>query len=92
VTESAALRIKGDWQLQDAKANLSQVVNRALEDGPQRITRHGRAAAVVLSNRDFNELVARKRGSLADFLERSALKGVDIPERDHGDTGREIDL
>jgi prevent-host-death family protein len=92
VTGPAALRIKGNWQLQDAKANFSHVVNRALEDGPQRITRHGRPAAVLLSNRDFDELVARKRGSLVEFLERSPLKGVDIPERDHGDTGREIDL
>ena len=92
MTESTALRIKGEWQLQDAKANLSQVLNRALEDGPQRITRHGRDAAVLLSKRDFDVLVARKRGSLVEFLARSPLKGVAIPDRDHGDTGREIDL
>jgi prevent-host-death family protein len=86
------VRIKGDWQLQDAKANLSQVVNRALEDGPQRITRHGRAAAVLLSERDFQRLTARKRGSLVEFFAKSPLRGLVIPERDHSDTGREIDL
>lgn len=92
MTGSSALRIKGDWQLQDAKANFSQVVNRAIEDGPQRITRHGQPAAILLSKRDFDQLVARKRGSLVDFLQRSPLSGIDIPDRDPSDTGREIDL
>jgi antitoxin Phd len=87
-----AVRVKGDWQLQDAKANLSQVVNKALEEGPQRITRHGRAAAVLVSERDFKRLVARKRGSLVDFLARSPLRELEIPERDRSDTGREIKL
>ncbi len=86
------MHIKSEWQLQDAKANFSQVVNRALDEGPQRITRHGRAAAVVLSEQDFERLVARKRGSLTDFLARSALRDVDIDVRDHSDTGREIVL
>ena len=86
------VRVKGDWQLQDAKANLSQVVNKALEEGPQRITRHGRPAAVLLSERDFERLLKRKRGSLSEFFARSALRGLEIPERDHSDTGREIDL
>jgi prevent-host-death family protein len=88
--ESTAVRIKGDWQLQEAKANLSQVVNRALEDGPQRITRHGRPAAVLLSERDFEQLAARKRGSLVEFLAR--FRGLEIPDRDRTDTVREIDL
>jgi prevent-host-death family protein len=87
-----AVRVKGDWQLQDAKANLSQVVNKALEEGPQRITRHGRAAAVLVSERDFERLVARKRGSLVDFLAHSPLGDLEIPERDLRDTGREIKL
>jgi antitoxin Phd len=87
-----AVRVKGDWQLQDAKANLSQVVNKALEEGPQRITRHGRAAAVLVSERDFERLVARKRDSLVDFFARSPLGELEIPERDPRDTGREIKL
>jgi antitoxin Phd len=90
VTESMAVRIKGDWQLQDAKANLSQVVNRALEDGPQRITRHGRPAAVLLSERDFKELAARKRGSLVEFF--AQFRGLEIPDPNPADTVREIDL
>jgi len=86
------MHVKADWQLQDAKANLSQVVNRALDDGPQRITRHGRGAAVVLSERDYQRLIARTRGSLVEFLARSPFRGVPMDVRDHGDTGREVEL
>jgi prevent-host-death family protein len=86
------MRVKADWPLQDAKANLSQVVNRALEDGPQRITRHGRGAAVVLSERDFQRLVGRKRHSLVEFLAKSGLRGLDLDVRNHDDVGREVEF
>ncbi|HEV2740590.1 MAG TPA: type II toxin-antitoxin system Phd/YefM family antitoxin [Candidatus Elarobacter sp.] len=86
------MHVKTEWQLQDAKANLSQLVNRALEEGPQRITRHGRGAAVVLSERDYDRLIARTRGSLSEFLARSPLRGVPMDVRDHADTGREVDF
>jgi prevent-host-death family protein len=29
------------WKLQDAKARFSEVVDRALDDGPRVVTRHG---------------------------------------------------
>ena len=86
------MHVKTEWQLQDAKANLSQLVNRALDEGPQRITRHGRGAAVVLSERDYERLVARTRGTLSEFLARSPLGAVEIDVRNHDDAGREIDL
>jgi prevent-host-death family protein len=37
------------WQLQEAKNRFSQVVERALKQGPQIITRHGIEAVIVLS-------------------------------------------
>ncbi len=64
------------WQLQDAKARLSEVVKSAERDGPQEITVHGRPAAVVLSSNDY----LRLRGgaaSLVDFMRRSPLHGLD---------------
>ncbi len=84
------MHVKAEWQLQDAKANFSQVVNRALDEGPQRITRHGRAAAVLLSERDFERLLRRTRGSLMAFLAHSALRGLELDVRDHDDIGREV--
>jgi antitoxin Phd len=41
------------WKLQDAKARFSEVVDRALRDGPQIVTRHGEKAVVVVAYRDF---------------------------------------
>ena len=41
------------WQLQEAKQQFSEVVRRALTDGPQVVTRHGRDAVVVVSAADF---------------------------------------
>jgi prevent-host-death family protein len=35
------------WQLQDAKARLSEVVKRAEKEGPQGITVHGHSTAKV---------------------------------------------
>lgn len=87
---SDAFKVETDWQLQEAKANLSQVVNRAVEYGPQRITRHGRGAAVLVSERDYQRLVARSRGTLSQFLSGSPLAEVDIDVRDRGDIGREL--
>ena len=52
------------WQLQEAKQHLSEVVRRALKDGPQIVTRHGRDVVVVLSAEEFARLKDR-----ADFKE-----------------------
>jgi prevent-host-death family protein len=37
------------WQLQEAHNHLRDVTDRALDQGPQRITRHGKQAVVVVS-------------------------------------------
>jgi len=41
------------WQLQEAKARFSEVVNQALAQGPQTVTRRGRAAVVVVAVDEF---------------------------------------
>ena len=53
------------WQLQEAKQRFSELVRRALEQGPQVVTRHGEAAVVVVAAHEFDEL----RGGKADFKE-----------------------
>jgi prevent-host-death family protein len=44
------------WQLQEAKQRFSELVRRALEDGPQVVTRHRREAVVVVSMAEFRRL------------------------------------
>jgi prevent-host-death family protein len=46
----------GTWSLADAKAKLSEVVERAKTQGPQHLTKNGKDAAVVLSAEDYRRL------------------------------------
>jgi len=62
------------WQLQEAKNKLSRVVDNAMQDGPQIITKRGVEVAVVISFADYQRLVA-KRGKLSAFFRESPLVG-----------------
>ena len=42
------------WQLQDAKARFSEVVRRAVEQGPQHVTVNGEERAVIVSAREYD--------------------------------------
>lgn len=63
------------WQLQAAKARLSELVRSSETEGPQEITLHGRAAAVVLSKADYDRLTGRKP-SLLELVRQSPLAGA----------------
>jgi prevent-host-death family protein len=65
------------WQLQEAKNKFSSLVERAQNDGPQVVTKHGKEAVVVLSVDDYNKLTRPKK-NLAKFIRKSPLSGVDI--------------
>lgn len=60
------------WRLQDAKTQLSQVVEAALRGEPQHITRNGKPAVVVLSEQAFESLQRSAQvaapGSIAHLL------------------------
>ncbi len=55
------------WQLQEAKARLSEVVRRAVDDGPQHVSVRGELAAVVVSEKDYRQLTS-KRPSIVDHI------------------------
>lgn len=76
------------WSLADAKARLSEVVDRARSDGPQEITRHGKPAAVVVSIDAWRALQVR-REPLVAFLRRG-LREIDVERQ--SDPGRDVDL
>ena len=68
------------WQIQEAKNKLSEVVEGALEEGPQILTRRGVEVAVVLSFSEYQEM-KKKQTSLLEFFQRSPLAELDL-ERD----------
>ena len=70
------------WQLQEAKADLSELEKTAQNNGLQQITVHGKPAAVVVSCYDYARL-ARSKPSFVGLMRQSPLIGVDLQlERD----------
>lgn len=72
--------MKSTWQLQEAKNQLSVVVENALTKGPQTITRHGEPAVVVVAAADFKKSKARRK-SILELFEPLRGLGLEI-ERD----------
>jgi antitoxin Phd len=69
------------WPLQDAKARFSELVRKAQDEGPQRVTVHGRESVVVLSVEDYVRLTGARSGQLlVDLLASSPLakSGADV--------------
>lgn len=64
------------WKFQDAKAKLSELVDTALRDGPQMITRRGKDTVVVLPATDYARLTERPKKSLIDTF----LDGPKVPD------------
>ena len=61
-----------DWRLADAKNRFSELVTKALTDGPQRVRRRNQAV-IVLSEDDYQRLRG-ERTNLRDYL----LNGPDL--------------
>ena len=80
-----------NWQLQDAKNRFSEVVQKAIEQGPQIITRRGVKTVVILSVEDYQRLTDPKM-NIIDFFRKSPLKDAMIDLTRDEDIGREIDL
>lgn len=82
------------WQLQEAKNRLSEVVECALRNGPQTITRHGKEAVIVVASADYRKLSQRLQNgkSLLDFFLKSPLRNSGLKIQRDRDPGRNFDL
>lgn len=80
----------GTWTLAVAKARFSEVVDRA-QAGPQTITRNGKPSAVIVSAEEWARKTLRK-GTLAEFLLASPLRGADLELERQGDRPRDVTL
>jgi len=69
--------MRKSWQLQEAKNKLSEVIEKAIEEGPQHITKHGKEAAVVLSSKEYERLT-RGKSDLVEFFQQSPLRGIKL--------------
>ena len=79
------------WQLQQAKGKFSEVVKRALSEGPQNITMRGEPVAVLISRAEYARLTHPKPG-FVEFMRGSPMAGLALDiERQSGLT-REVTL
>ena len=70
---------RGVWQLRDAKARFSEVVQRAHEEGPQRVTVRGKKEVVVVTADEFRKLKGEVTGRvLVDALANSPLREIEF--------------
>jgi len=60
------------WQLQEAKNKLSEVVDEALTNGPQIITKRGIDTVIVLSYAEYRKML-RVKQPLSAFFRDSPL-------------------
>lgn len=81
----------GTWAVAEAKARLSEVIHRALSEGPQTITRSGRRTAVVVSAEEW-ERKTKRTGTLAEFFAASPLRGSGLTIERTKEGPREIEL
>ena len=80
-----------NWTVAEAKAKFSEVMERAMSEGPQTITRNGHKAVVVVGAEEWQRKTKRV-GTLVEFFANSPLRGSGIQLRRIKGRLRKIDL
>ncbi len=78
------------WTVANAKAKLSEVIDRA-QSTPQTITRNGKPSVVMVSVEEWQRKTARK-GTLAEFLMASPLRGIKVDLERQRDEPRDLPI
>jgi prevent-host-death family protein len=80
-----------NWTVAEAKAKFSEIIERAMSEGPQTITRKGRTAAIVVGAEEWQRKTQRA-GNLAEFFAASPLRGSELKVRRRKAPLRKISL
>lgn len=74
--------VLNSWPVQDAKARFSEMLETTIKQGPQLVTKHGRAAAVLVPVQQWEAMQAGARPSLKQWLlDRNGPFDLNIPPR-----------
>jgi prevent-host-death family protein len=67
----------GTWGVAQAKAQFSEVIEKAMTEGPQEITKGGKDAVVIVSKKEWMERTeqSKPKQNMAEFLLNSPLRG-----------------
>jgi prevent-host-death family protein len=79
------------WTVAQAKAKFSEIIDRAMSEGPQTITRQGRTAVVVVGAEEWQRKTNRV-GTLAEFFAKSPLRGSGLKFQRRKDRPRKVNL
>ena len=69
------------WQLQEAKARFSELIDDTLEKGPQVVTRRGVETAVVVSIDEWRRLQGPSKPDWKTILLEGPRFDIPLPER-----------
>jgi prevent-host-death family protein len=86
-----SLPTNSTWQLQEAKNRFSEVVEQALQQGPQTVTRHGREAVVIMAYEEFRRMSAPKK-SLLECLQVPREYATELDIERSRELPRDIEL
>ena len=78
-----------NWQIQQAKARFSELVDRTLKEGPQTVTRHGKVVAVMVPVEHYRRMRTHGK-SFKAMLAAAPLQGVRITRS--RETSRVVDF
>jgi antitoxin Phd len=78
-----------NWQIQQAKARFSEMVERTLKEGPQTVTRHGKPVAVLVPADQYQRMRTKGK-TLKALLSEAPLENIEI--RRSRETVRIVDL
>lgn len=68
------------WQVQDAKNRFSELIDRARDEGPQVVTRHGRPVVQVIAVGELAQV--REDDKFAQYLlAMPKVDGLELPPR-----------
>ncbi len=81
----------GVWSIAEAKAKFSEVVERAKTEGPQRVTKNGRAAVIVVAADEWEQRDVLKE-SLFDVLQRAQLEEGELVIERRAEPLRDVNL
>jgi antitoxin Phd len=79
------------WQIQEAKAKFSQLVNDANKKGYQTITRNDEPIAVIMSKKEFDR-ITQPKVSFLDFFKAAPHQEIELEIQRSQDLPREFDL
>jgi antitoxin Phd len=83
--------ISNTWQLQEAKNKFSSLVEKAIQIGPQIVTKRGEDVVVILNVADYKKLISPLT-KLTDFFKNSPLTKVELNIQRSKEETRNIEL